>query len=680
MGEGLCMEVSGAHATAGARLPCMALGPVRWLPVSCAREGLSLALLGILLQTAGCGGTPVATPAVSPTSAPEGSWTPAGETPTLPAGFPTSPSPETESPLPPNSSPSVTATPPAPTPAGPAPSPSPVIYPSVHNTLLGRPTATSIALSVLMAQPGDALYVAFSTQLSSDGLSLAGVVRTSATVSSPEGQPVVLDLDGLSADTRYYYQVWYRSSGEAFVPDMVHSFVTQRAPGKTFRFGVQGDTHPERYNNKMFHSELMTLTMQEVRDRQPDFYFMLGDDFSIEKIIQNFKETNFPSDTLFEHADEGSWSYERYLTDIPFPFLQDMIVDGAGAPTGNAAYRELREKYLGIMGNATALFLVNGNHEQAHAANIGGIFNNASIWAADARLKYYPLPAPGPFYAMDSEPRTARNGYPTLAAPDGLLRDYYAFTWGDALFVSIDPYWHSEEVAPDSSVYNGDQSVDPWAATMGDAQYFWLKDVLETSTARWKFVFAHHINGDGRGGASCVGVQEWGGKVKDFTANRPSWEEPIHALLVDTGVTVFFQGHDHLFSREVVDGVVYQSVPNPADNSYFAYNCTAYDPETITWQGPAGYGQYDPDQGVILPNTGFLDVRVSPEAVRIAYVRTYREEDLAANPNGSFTGTEVSGEEAFVYSIPPQPGDDSAAASVYTCQGDAPPDTWVYLP
>lgn len=138
----------------------------------------------------------------------------------------------------------------------------------------------------------------------------------------------------------------------------------------------------------MFHSELFTLTMQEVRKRQPDLYFTLGDDFSIEKVIQDFKEANYPLGYSFLRSVEGVAPYSKYQT-LPKPFLQPMIVDGKSAPITNAAYLELRNRYFGLMANATSLMLVNGNHEQAHLANIGGIFNNASVWAADGRLKYY---------------------------------------------------------------------------------------------------------------------------------------------------------------------------------------------------------------------------------------------------------------------------------------------------
>lgn len=551
----------------------------------------------------------------------------------------------------------------------------PLINPSLHNTVLGRPTDSSIAISVLASKAGDSTFVEYGSELDPTGTALSGG-RASPSVTSTGGEPMTVELTGLSRDTRYFYRVHYRPAGGADEPDNLHTFRTQRAKGSSFHFGVQGDTHPERSNNKMFHADLFTQTMLQVQKRQPDLYFMLGDDFSIEKIIENFKSANYGAGHAFTRAVEGSASFADYQA-LPSPFLQPMLTDGKSAPQANAAYLAMRQQYLGLMANATSLMLVNGNHEQAHLANIGGVFNNASVWAADGRLKYYPLPAPGGFYSGDETKMAPVNGYPTIAATDGYLRDYYAFTWGDALFVTIDPYWHSPTISPDSTLFSDPEPH--WGATLGDAQYAWLKKTLETSDAKWKFVFAHHINGNGRGAASIVGDQEWGGEP-GFAANRPGWEKPIHQLFADTKVTIFFQGHDHMYAREKVDGVVYQEVPNPGDNSYFAYNCDAYAPDSIIWQGPAGYGAYDASYGVRLPNTGFLDVSVSADHVQVSYVRTYRAVDLQTNPNRVFKGTEANGEAAFTYSIPPQPTDDQAKDFPYTCIGAAPPAGWVYNP
>ena len=52
-------------------------------------------------------------------------------------------------------------------------------------------------------------------------------------------------------------------------------------------------------------------------------------------------------------------------------------------------------------------------------------------------------------------------------------------------------------------------------------------------------------------------------------------------------------------------GIIYQSVPNPADDTHTAFNREAY------------------TSGTILPNSGFLKVTVGSKEVKVDYVRTY---------------------------------------------------------
>jgi hypothetical protein len=94
---------------------------------------------------------------------------------------------------------------------------------------------------------------------------------------------------------------------------------------------------------------------------------------------------------------------------------------------------------------------------------------------------------------------------------------------------------------------------------------------------------------------------------------------PVHQLFVKHGVTIFFQGHDHLFARQQKDGVVYQEVPNPADTTYTAFNKDAY------------------RTGDILPNSGYLRVTVSPSSAKVDYVRTWLDKES---------------EVAFTYQVP----------------------------
>ncbi|MFN7983279.1 MAG: metallophosphoesterase [Vicinamibacterales bacterium] len=469
--------------------------------------------------------------------------------------------------------------------------------------MLGRPTDRSIALSVL-ANVGTEVYVEYSTA--------SGVYTANSPVSALASSPTTtIELTGLQPNTRYFYRARYRLPSEsAYRAEPERSFWTQRATGSTFSFGVQGDSHPERAG-QMFNADLYALNMRNVASERPDFYMALGDDFSVEPLL-----------------DRGTWS----------------------AGTIGQLYATQRG-WFGLVGHSSSVFLVNGNHEQAAQYLVNGRYNTpyAAVPAlqAQARTTYFALPAPDTFYTGDAE-----------QLPDvGPLRDYYAWTWGDALFVTIDPYWHSP-VPVDNGVPGVDKISDAWQATMGDAQYQWLKRTLETSRAKYKFVFEHHVLGTGRGAAAIVHTFEWGGYNKNGTAYefgsmRPTWAKPIHQLLNDTGVTIVFSAHDHLFAREKVDNVIYQSVPNPADNTYTAFNADAYVPSRVQLPG----ARYVASEGVTLPNAGHLLVTVTPQQVTVSYVR-------AVLPGDESKAGVQNGAAAFSYGVTSTPTLVSQASSL----------------
>ncbi len=240
---------------------------------------------------------------------------------------------------------------------------------------------------------------------------------------------------------------------------------------------------------------------------------------------------------------------------------------------------------------------------------------------------YDPSPVTNGFYSSGSTPDpyagTARDGY-------------YAWEWGDALFVTLDPYWSSP--VPVDNVFGDDgggtpggsgKTANKWEITHGDAQYLWLKRTLEGSKAKWKFVFAHHVLGGGRGGIEIAHEFEWGGENANgspgFVANRATWPAPIHQLMVANRVTVFFQAHDHLFARQQLDGITYQSLPNPADNTYTAFNSDAY------------------RSGDKFPNSGYVRVTVSSSSVLVEYIRMFLPQDEAPG--------KTSGMVQFSYTI-----------------------------
>jgi hypothetical protein len=390
------------------------------------------------------------------------------------------------------------------------------------------------------------------------------------------GEPSVIHLLNLKPDTAYSYRLSYAEGGQsALKAGPEYGFHTQRQPGSTFIFELQGDSHPERthQNDPALYAHVLRAAAAD----RPDFYLTLGDDFSV--------------DTLPE--------------------------------VSAAAVEELyynQRQYLGLVGSCAPLFLVNGNHEQAARCNLSGTPDNVAVWAQNSREKYFPQPGPGGIYTGDTE----------QVAHIGLLRDYYAFTWGDALFVVIDPYWHSD--APVDNVFGGGKKMrDLWHITLGDAQYRWLKQTLEQSRAKYKFVFAHHVNGTTRGGVEQADFYEWGGRdrggIWEFDTRRPGWDQPIHQLMAKTGVTIFFQGHDHIFAKQEKDGVIYQTLPVPAGRPDALDNKQAY------------------RTGDVIAGSGRLRMTVSPGTVRVEFMRSYLPKDVTAQ--------HPDGEIAYAYSIGP---------------------------
>ena len=430
--------------------------------------------------------------------------------------------------------------------------------------LLGRPTASSVALNVVPAQAADA-YVQY-------GTSATKYSQRTPAVSTAAGVPLVVTVSGLKANTRYYYRLRYRAHGAgSYLAAAQHSFVTQRAKGSTFSFAVQADPHMGDTNTD---TALYEVEMGNVAADRPDFLVDLGDTFMTEK---------FNRDT--QNAGEDYLAHRAYFD---------------------------------IAGGSSALFLANGNHEGELGWLRDGTAGSLAARCAEARQTYYACPVPGGFYSGS-----------TVAEPVTGVRDgYYAWTWGDGLFIVLDPFW-----------YTAKKPSDGWGWTLGKAQYDWLKSTLAASTATYTFVFTHHLVGgavsekgaEARGGAEAAPFYEWGGKNADgtwgFDTQRAGWGKPIHQLLADKGRAIVFHGHDHLFVKQDLDGVVYQETQRPNLRKY------------VDNGDGAKYGYLS---GTVLPNSGHLRVTVTPAKVTVEYVRAYLPGD-GANRAVSFTYTVTGG-------------------------------------
>jgi len=371
-------------------------------------------------------------------------------------------------------------------------------------------------------------------------------------VSLEANAPQNIELSQLQPDTAYFYTIQGVSSfGE-------HTFHTQRAPGSTFTFTIDADPHNR---DPRFNGDLYATTLSNALNDHPDFHINLGDTFMTEKVKpQSYAEA------------------ESTFTDM--------------------------RPYFGILNADAPRFLVNGNHEGELGWLLNGKDSDMPIWSAELRQLYYPNPSPNRFYTGGSTTDTYLNG----------VRDcYYAWTWGDALFIVLDPFWYTTDKPKPDDLNNN------WGWTLGKEQYDWLKTTLETSSSNFKFVFTHHLVGGGenaRGGIEVVPYFEWGGNNADgsygFDEQRPGWGMPIHSVLVENGVNAVFHGHDHVFVKQDLDGIVYQELPQPSNAN----------PDNANLATEYGY-----INGDVVAGSGRLRVTVTPEAVTVEYVRSYLAKD-----------------------------------------------------
>jgi hypothetical protein len=433
------------------------------------------------------------------------------------------------------------------------------------NQILACPTDTSITIRIV---PKVSLQIYYEYGTSSTVYS-----TQSETVQSTANVPVIVTLQKLNANTRYYYRIRYKTSGaSSFTAGSQCTFMTQRAHGSTFVFTITGDSH--LYDKKGI-PVMMRATMQNISQDHPDFDFEMGDTFG---------DDHTPSTTT-----------QRDMMQLHLNYMA----------------------YIGMICHSAPFFLVIGNHE----AESGYYLlqtppNNIGVYGTLARKYYYSFPSPNNFYSGN----TTVEGYGM-----GQPQNYYAFEWGDALFVVLDVYRY-----PTAS-----DSPGLWDWTLGKQQYDWFKSTLETSHAKFKFVLAHHVRGYGRGADTLLKYFEWGGYENNgtnysFNTNRPGWAMPIHQLMVQNKVNILFQGHDHLFAAEQRDGLVYQEVGMPSDSTYmigYLANADAY-------------------TGVTLTGTGHMRVTVSPESTKVDYVSAYLPRDTNA--------THRNGSVAYTYTVMPK--------------------------
>jgi hypothetical protein len=366
------------------------------------------------------------------------------------------------------------------------------------------------------------------------------------------GEPLELPLTGLTPDSEYAYTLSFRTRGGAWETEPMRSFRTQRRPGSSFAFTMQADPHLDYNTEPALYLRCLANALAD----HPDFHIDLGDTFMTDK-----------------HR---------------------------GRETAEAQYKAQRF-YFSRISHSAPLYLVLGNHDAEAGRWLDGTGTNLAVWSNQQRKKYFPNPIPDGFYSGNKTPDPHA----------GMLQNYYGWEWGDALFLALDPFWFTTRQKG---------ADEMWGRTLGSEQYNWLASTLAASKARFRFVFIHHLVGgagkDARGGRESAPFYEWGGKDASgavlFAEKRAGWPMPIHQLLAKHGVQIVFHGHDHLYVKEDLDGIVYQEVPQPGHPRY---------------DNTRSAEEYGYKSGVIQGSSGHLRVVVHPDKAVVSYVRAYLPAD-----------------------------------------------------
>jgi predicted phosphodiesterase len=339
-------------------------------------------------------------------------------------------------------------------------------------------------------------------------------------------------LSGLEPGVGYEYQILGPAADGATSALYAGKAVTQRPPGEHFTFALISDSHigaDLAYTNQGDETVLSEVA-NELAAAAPDFVINLGD-------ILDFHEYGFNTP-----PPSGTVTRSAYLN-----------------------YRESFGAALGELGH----FGVIGNWDGEN-----GSFTAEELQRSrQQRLLYLPNPGPDTF-------------------PEGgsAAQDYYAFTWGDALFVVLNVMSYTTTAHLLSST--GGQP-DDW--TLGGAQLTWLRRTLENATVKWRFLFIHHAVGGAAGDAANSAYGRGGGQAAQIGE-----QAEVHALMQEEGVQVFFYGHDHVFTDMVVDGIHYSALGSAGAPWKFS-------------SAQTGYAQY-------WEQSGWSRVDVTPENVHVQFI------------------------------------------------------------
>lgn len=400
--------------------------------------------------------------------------------------------------------------------------------------------------------------------------------------------PTEFVLDSLAPAREAYYRLEVRPAGEGeYRARPVRPFQTGRRPEESFRVGLIADSHLHVLNRTEGARVNMESTIRRCLEDDLDFVIFLGDEAG----VHFYGDT---AATIDQEKARARWQFWRLC------------------------YAPLLE--------AIPSFVVIGNHEGEAGFCERLLINGAPLylqrWGTNARKQYVlnPLPTTYPEGGENAgwTERPLPGAPPTATSLNrSPLQNYFAWTWGSALFVVLDVHRYTVgRSAGGGKTVSGqevDIRVEDW--TLGEEQLAWFESTLAASDAPHKFVLAHHVVGGwnfdltgenpdpkyhyGRGGAKYA---------------RRGEQDRITTIMNRHGARFFLYGHDHVFSHQAAEGIEFVCCGRPTFLHHMWWN-------TPGWK--EAYGQWENrEASSFLATIGYTRLTIEPKSVQLEYVRT----------------------------------------------------------
>ena len=335
--------------------------------------------------------------------------------------------------------------------------------------------------------------------------------------------------------TAYEYRLLLKQeSGESPQPSANGSFRTQRKGAASYTVLLMTDPHTG--------------------------YFPPGSSpvRTLDRVVQNAAKTK--ADFVRDLGDNVAWAGSREMPQT----------NSSGVSSAFARYR----RQIGPLSAHCPHFAVIGNW-----SGESGKFPESNIQIV-AGVRRSLLPGPN----HQTYPQGGSEG-----------EDYYAFSWGDALYVilNIQTYSKPSKLERLPSRMADVNQIDEW--TLGEKQMIWFETTLKNATERYRFVCIHHPAG-GNAGDFLNTIYGRGGARAWNTGEQAR----IHALMKKHNVQIFFYGHDHVFVDDVVDGIHYTLPGSCGAPWHFTREETGYE---RSW-----------------PDSGHAQLDITPEKATVTFI------------------------------------------------------------